>query len=99
MIPLSISRFLVPGIFVLLLVLESLRPLRRLKRARGWRYVVNAALTGLGFLAGVLAVRPAALAGALWVQQQSFGLLNLASLPLWVQVAVGVLLMDLTFYY
>ena len=46
----SISRFLVPGIFVLLLVLESLRPLRRLKRARGSRYVVNGALTGLGFL-------------------------------------------------
>jgi sterol desaturase/sphingolipid hydroxylase (fatty acid hydroxylase superfamily) len=93
------ARFLVPGIFVLLLVLEFLRPLRRLKRARGPRYLVNGALTGLGFLAGVLAVRPAALGGALWVQQHSVGLLNLVQLPLWVQVAAGVLLMDLTFYY
>ena len=61
----SISPFLVPGIFVLLLVLESLRPLRRLKRRRGSRYVVNGALTGLGFLAGVLVVRPAALGARL----------------------------------
>ncbi|MBU4356329.1 MAG: sterol desaturase family protein, partial [Proteobacteria bacterium] len=76
-----------------------MRPLRRLKRARGSRYVVNGALTGLGFLTGVLAVRPAALGGAFWVQQHSFGLLNLVNLPLWVQVAAGVLLMDLTFYY
>lgn len=99
MMPHNISRFLVPGIFLLLLLLESLRPLRRLKRTRGSRYVVNGALTGLGFLAGVLTVRPAALGGALWVKQHSFGLLNLVHLPLWVQVAAGVLFMDLTFYY
>jgi sterol desaturase/sphingolipid hydroxylase (fatty acid hydroxylase superfamily) len=95
----NISPFLVPGIFLLLLVLESLSPLRRLKRRRGPRYLVNGALTGLGFLTGVLAVRPAALGGALWVQQHSCGLLNLVHLPLFVQVAAGILLMDLTFYY
>ena len=95
----NISRFLFPGVFFLLLALESLRPLRRLKRRRGARYVANGALTGLGFLTGVIAVRPAALGGALWAEQHSFGLLNLVSLPLWLQVAAGVLLMDLTFYY
>ena len=99
MIPLSISPFLAPAIFVLLLVLESLRPLRRLKRGRGARYAVNGALTGLGFLTGVLAVRPAALGGALWAERHSIGLFNLVGLPLWVKVAGGVLLMDLTFYY
>ena len=99
LMPHNISRFLVPGVFLLLLVLESLRPLRRLKRGRGSRYVVNGALTGLGFLTGMLAVRPAALGGALWAERHSFGLLNLVGLPLWVQVAAGVLLMDLTFYY
>ena len=67
----SISRFLVPGLFVLLLVLEFLSPRRRIKQARGRRYVVNAALTGLGFLTGVLAVRPAALGGALWAERNS----------------------------
>jgi sterol desaturase/sphingolipid hydroxylase (fatty acid hydroxylase superfamily) len=95
----TISPFLVPGLFLLLLVLESLRPLRRLKRRRGSRYPVNLALTALGFITGVLTVRPAALGGTLWAEQHSFGLLHLTSLPLWVQVAAGVLLMDLTFYY
>jgi sterol desaturase/sphingolipid hydroxylase (fatty acid hydroxylase superfamily) len=95
----SVVQFLVPGIFVMLLVLESLLPLRRLKRARGPRYVVNGVLTSLGFLTGVLTVRPAALGGAVWVQQNSFGLLHLVHLPVWIQVAAGVLLMDLTFYY
>jgi len=98
-IPPSISRLLVPGFFVLLLVLESIHPLRRLKRARRGRYAVNAALTGLGFLTGVLTVRPAALGAAVWAQKHSAGLLHLVHLPLWVQVAAGVLLMDLSFYY
>jgi len=95
----TLSPFLVPGVFLLLLALEALRPLRRLKRSRGWRFIVNGALTGLGFFAGVLVVRPAALGGALWAQRHSFGLLNLMGLPLWIKVAAGVLLMDLTFYY
>ena len=99
MISRPITPFLVPGVFLLLLVLESLRPLRRLKRRRGSRYPVNFALTALGFITGVLTVRPVALAAALWAEPHSFGLLHLTSLPLWVQVAAGVLLMDLTFYY
>ena len=94
-----ISPFLVAGLFVLLLALETLRPLRRLKRRRRGRYGVNGALTALGFLTGVLAVRPAALGGAAWAQQHAFGLLPGLCLPLWGQVAAGVLLMDLTFYY
>jgi sterol desaturase/sphingolipid hydroxylase (fatty acid hydroxylase superfamily) len=95
----TLSPYLVPGAFLLLAVLESLRPLRRLKRRRGPRYLINGALTSLGFLAGVLVVRPVALGTALWAESHSFGFLHLASLPLWLQVAAGVLLMDLTFYY
>ncbi|MGB8992017.1 MAG: sterol desaturase family protein [Desulfobaccales bacterium] len=99
MISQHITPFMVPGLFVLLLALESLRPLRRRKRARGRRYLVNGALTGLGFITGVLTVRPVALGGAAWAEAHGFGLLHLTLLPLWVQVLAGVLLMDLTFYY
>lgn len=95
----TITSFLVPGVFLLLLLAESLKPLRRRKRPRGPRYVVNGALTGLGFVAGVLTVRPLALFGAAWSETQAFGLLHLLGLPLWAQVGAGVLLMDLTFYY
>ncbi len=99
MISRRLTPFLVPGLFLLLLLLETVSPLRRHKRRRGPRYVVNAALTGLGFITGVVTVRPVALAGAVWAQEHSFGLLHLGTLPLWVQVAAAVLLMDLTFYY
>jgi sterol desaturase/sphingolipid hydroxylase (fatty acid hydroxylase superfamily) len=95
----KITPFLVPGLFLLLLLAESLRPLRRRKRPRGPRYAVNGALTGLGFITGVLTVRPLALIGAAWSETHSFGLLHLAGLPLWAKVGAGVLLMDLTFYY
>jgi sterol desaturase/sphingolipid hydroxylase (fatty acid hydroxylase superfamily) len=89
----------VPVIFLLLALLESFRPLRRRKRRRPRRYVVNGALTGLGFLTGVLTVRPVSLGAALWAENHSFGLLHLVYLPPWLKVAAGVLLMDLTFYY
>ena len=46
-----------------------------------------------------LAVRPAALGLAFWAQAHSFGLLHLLALPFWAEVAVGVLWLDLTFYY
>jgi len=99
MLPHNIASYLVPGVFLLLLVLESLRPLRRLKRRRIKRYGVNGALIGLSFLTGVLTTRPVALGVAVWAEDHSFGLLHLVGLPLWLKVAAGVLLMDLTFYY
>jgi sterol desaturase/sphingolipid hydroxylase (fatty acid hydroxylase superfamily) len=94
-----ISPVLVIGVFLLLLLLESYLPLRRRKRPRRARYVANGALTGLALVTGVLIVRPVALGIAVWAEQHSFGLLQLVDLPLWLQLAAGVLLMDLTFYY
>ena len=86
-------------IFLLLFLLESLFPLRRPKRRRGPRLAVNFSLTALALVTGVLTVRPVALGGAAWAEAHTFGLLHLLPLPLGIQVAVGVLLMDLTFYY
>lgn len=89
----------VVALFVLLFIIESLRPLRRRKRTRAQRLPVNFALTALGFTAGALAVRPAALGLALWLQGHSFGVLHLLALPFWAEAALGVLWLDLTFYY
>ncbi len=85
--------------FFLLAVLESRRPLRRWKRSRPRRWVINLCLTGLAFATGILTVRPAALGAAAWVEARGLGLLHLAPLPFWAQMAAGVALMDLTFYY
>ncbi len=89
----------VVAIFVLLFLLELLRPLRRRKRTRGQRLPVNFALTALGFATGSLTVRPAALGLAFWTQANSFGVLSFLSLPYWAEMAFGVLWLDLTFYY
>jgi len=98
----DLSHFFAAGVvavFVLLLLLETIDPLRRRKRSRRQRLPVNGAVTALGFVTGALTVRPAALGLAFWAQDHSFGLLHLLPLPFWLEVAVGILLLDLTFYY
>jgi sterol desaturase/sphingolipid hydroxylase (fatty acid hydroxylase superfamily) len=95
----SYSAWAVLACFFLLFLLETRRPLRRLKRRRARRVAVNLAVTALGFVTGVLTVRPVALTAAAWTEARGLGLLHLLPLPFWAQLAAGVLLMDLTFYY
>ena len=86
-------------LFVFLVVLEAFRPLRRAKRKRPQSWAVNLAVTGLSFVVGVAAVRPAALATAVWAQSHSFGLLPWSGVPSWMQFLLGFLWMDATFYF
>jgi sterol desaturase/sphingolipid hydroxylase (fatty acid hydroxylase superfamily) len=95
----SYSALAVLAWFAGLFLMETWRPLRRLKRRRARRVGVNLAVTALGFATGVLTVRPLALLAAAWAEGRGFGLLNLLPVPFWVQLAAGVLLMDFTFYY
>src|SRR4030042_6730836 len=95
----SASAWGVLAVFILLFCLEARRPRRRPKRARGPRWVLNFAVTALGFFTGILTVRPVALGVAAWIEGQGFGLLPLLPLPFWAQLAAGGLLMDLAFYY
>jgi sterol desaturase/sphingolipid hydroxylase (fatty acid hydroxylase superfamily) len=85
--------------FVLLVILEALKPLRRPKRARPRRWLVNLAVTALSFGVGVALVRPVALAAAAWAQSRGFGFFHWLALPFWVQILLGFLWMDATFYY
>jgi sterol desaturase/sphingolipid hydroxylase (fatty acid hydroxylase superfamily) len=98
-IQLSSSALALVAVFLLLTVLETLRPLRRPKRAWGPRWVLNGAVTALAFITGAFTVRPVALGAAAWIEGQGFGLLHLLPLPFWARLAAGVLLMDLTFYH
>jgi sterol desaturase/sphingolipid hydroxylase (fatty acid hydroxylase superfamily) len=56
-------------------------------------------MTVFVFLVGLLIVRNAALWTSDWAVANGYGLLSLFALPLWAQIAVSILLMDLTFYY
>ncbi len=85
--------------FVVLLAAEQRWPLRRAKRPRAGRWLTNAGITGLSYLVGTFLVRPAALGVAAYCQTQGLGLLAWAALPLWAQLGLGFLWMDLSFYW
>jgi sterol desaturase/sphingolipid hydroxylase (fatty acid hydroxylase superfamily) len=87
------------AVFLLLLVLEAGLPLRRRTRSRRQRWPVNFALTPGVMAVGLLVVRPVALAVIFWAGGRNFGLLRLVSLPPLAAVLVGLVLMDLTFYW
>jgi sterol desaturase/sphingolipid hydroxylase (fatty acid hydroxylase superfamily) len=86
-------------LFIILLLIEHFLPLRQRKHPFLQRFLVNIALTAFVFLVGSLVVRNAALRTSEWASAKSFGLISLIAMPLWAQIAIGILLMDLTFYY
>jgi sterol desaturase/sphingolipid hydroxylase (fatty acid hydroxylase superfamily) len=87
------------AVFLLLLTLEAALPLRRRTRLRRLRWPLNFALTAGVMAAGLLLVRPVALAVIFWAGDRNLGLLRLASLPPPAAILVGLVLMDLTFYW
>lgn len=87
------------SLFVLLLAVERLAPLR--KRRFDWlpRLVLNLALSGITFAVAAMLVRPTVAALIPWGDETGFGLLRLGPLPGWARFVAGFLLMDLSFYY
>lgn len=68
------------------------------RAAQPRRWAANAALGGFSFLA-VLALPLASMtAAAQWAAGQSFGLLHLVKLPLWLGVLLSLLALDLALY-
>lgn len=95
----SSAAMLVAGVFLLFFIVEKLVPLRRLRAPLIARLIVNATLSGVTFVVGVLVVRPSAVATLTWVRAQNFGLMRLLPLPDWAQFALSFALLDLSFYY
>lgn len=85
--------------FGMLLLTEQIAPLRSRKQPFLQRFLLNMVLTAVVFLVGSLAVRNAALLTSKWSVSHSFGIVMLVPLPTWGRVVVGILMMDLTFYY
>lgn len=93
------TTLILPGFFVLLMLAEQLVPLRHKTRPLLRRLLKNLALTAVVFLVGSLLVRRVGLGTSAWITQRNIGALLLIPLPGWGRVAVGFLLMDLTFYW
>lgn len=87
------------GGFLFLLALEAAFPLRRRKRSRAPRILVNLCFSGMAFVVGSYVVRPVSLGLATWTSERPFGLLHVVALPPGTRFVIGFMLMDLTFYY
>ena len=94
-----LTAIILPGIFMLMLIAERVIPLRQPTRPLLPRLVKNLVLTAAVFLVGSLIVRNAGLGASNWTTERAIGAVFLVPLPRWSRIAIGVLLMDLTFYY
>lgn len=87
------------AVFVLLLLLEHLFPLRRRTCSVLRRLLVNLAVAALAFGASAVTVRPVVVSLLGWTEAREFGLVHLLPLPPVGRAVLGFLLMDLAFYY
>lgn len=86
-------------LFVLLLILERLRPLRAARHSLASEVLLNLAISAAAFAAAALVVRPAVAASMRWAEEERFGLVHLVPLPAALRGALAFLAMDLAFYY
>jgi sterol desaturase/sphingolipid hydroxylase (fatty acid hydroxylase superfamily) len=89
---------LVAGTFLTLTWLERRRPLRRSVAPKLQRTGRNLALAALGSVAIQVAEMPVVSRVAAAVERHRWGLLPRLRLPVWLEVAAAVLLMDYTLY-
>lgn len=82
-----------------LMALERRFPLRRRTRFERPRLLVNGFLSLTAYSAAAVLVKPASLATLGWTAERSIGLLRLIAAPWWIELALGFLLLDLSFYY
>jgi len=86
------------SLFLVLLLLERFLPLRQPTRSFWHRLFVNLLLTGLALVVATFMVRPG-ISWALGADLSRIGLLKFMSLSVWLEMLIGFLLLDLSFYY
>src|SRR5947209_1029014 len=97
-VPGWLSLLLVGGAFAGLLWLERRRPLRRAVEPKPRREGRNLAVAALSAAAIQLAEKPVVGPLAEAVERRRWGLLKRLNLPTWLEVPLGVILMDYTLY-
>lgn len=86
------------GVFVLVAACEILAPRRALTTSKAQRWFANLVIIGLNPLSVRLLfpIFPAAM--ALLAAERQWGLLNNITLPYWLEIAIGVIVLDFTIY-
>lgn len=92
-------RFVVfAGVFLIMAVLELVIPKRKLTAQKSQRWLTNLTIVGIDSLVvrlmALLAVPLAAVAAALWAETANVGLFNRLEWPLWIEVALAVVILD-----
>jgi sterol desaturase/sphingolipid hydroxylase (fatty acid hydroxylase superfamily) len=89
---------MVAGTLLMLVWQENRRPLRRATESKLRRQVRNFTIGALSAAAVVLAESPLIQPLAGHVESRHWGLLGTIHLPLWMEIAIALVLMDYTFY-
>ncbi len=97
-VPSWLSGALVLGVFGALVWLERRRPLREERESKLVRSARNLAVAAVGAAALRLTEAPLAERLTALVERRRWGLLKLVRLPLWLEVAAAVVLLDYTLY-
>lgn len=85
-------------VFLFFAVIEAWCPRRRRRHNRMARWPSNVAISALNQLLTRLIIPTTAVAVAIYCETANFGLFNQFSLPFWVEIALAILLLDLTLY-
>lgn len=97
-LPKWLNAALIFGTMAAVAVFEMRRPLRREREDKLKRNVRNGAFSLMAAATVGLAEKPVTAPLALAVQRRNLGLLKLATLPVWAEVALSVILLDYTLY-
>lgn len=86
------------GIFVLMALLETALPRKRRVQPRGPRWLTNLGLVVTGTVLLRISMPILAIGMALVAAQNGWGLLAMVELPLWAEIVIAFLLLDLLIY-
>lgn len=95
----EVGILIIVGWFLGLKMLELIHPLRVSTQSWKQRLIINLLMAALVIIAASIFITPISHSLIRWTGIHQIGLLHWFKLPLWCQMIVGFLLMDLTFYY
>ncbi len=90
------------GVFVVMALLEFLMPRRPLEHSKSHRWFTNISIVAFNSLVirlmGLFVIPLIAVSTAFWTEANSWGLLHLVDLPIWLEILIAVVLLDLAIY-
>ncbi len=87
------------GIFAIMALWELKAPRRPLRSSKRFRWLNNIGITFFNTLLLRLLFPAAAIGVALYASQQQWGVFNQVGLPLWFEVIIAVIILDLCIYW